>query len=324
MNPLSSLAQVWASPAWLTAGLVAVFVGLAALLGAAVSTPTAERTAVRRSLASIEALRRTPRSLREQVLQTPLARRTLDPVLHAATRLGARLTPQNQVARIRRRLDLAGNPSAWDVDRVVSLKVLSSFTGTSLTALVCLVADIDLLPSALAVVVVGVTGWFTPSMVIYQLAYNRSQRILKDLPDAMDLLTISVESGLSFDAALAQVARNSEGPLAEEFFRVLQEMQIGTGRMDALRAVSERTDVMALRSFVSAMVQADSYGVPIASALRVQADEMRVRRSQRAEEAAQRVPVKILFPLIFGILPTLFVVIIGPGVIRAFYSFQGV
>lgn len=324
MDLPSFLDQATASPAWLAVGLGALFVGLAALLGAAVTAPNADRAAVTRSLASIEALRKTPRSLRERELQRPLARRSLDPVLYAATRLGARLTPQDQVARIRRRLDLAGNPSAWDVDRVVSLKVLISFTGVALTALVCLVADIDLLPSAVAVTVVGVTGWFTPSMVIYQLAYNRSQRILRDLPDAMDLMTISVESGLSFDAALSQVARNSEGPLAEEFFRVLQEMQIGTGRMDALRAVSERTDVLDLRSFVSAMVQADSYGVPIASALRVQADEMRVRRSQRAEEAAQRVPVKILFPLIFGILPTLFVVIIGPGVIRAFYSFQGI
>ena len=155
------------------------------------------------------------------------------------------------------------------------------------------------------------------------MAYNRSQRLLKDLPDGLDLLTISVESGLGFDAALAQVARNSEGPLAEEFFRVLQEMQIGTGRMDALRALAERTDVQDLKSFISAMVQADSYGVPIASALRIQADEMRLKRSQRAEEAAQKVPVKILFPLIFGIMPTLFIVIIGPGVIQAYYSFRG-
>ncbi len=132
-----------------------------------------------------------------------------------------------------------------------------------------------------------------------------------------------MESGLGFDAAVSQVARNTRGPLAQELSRVLQEMQIGTGRVDALRGLGVRSDIEDLQSFVAAMVQADAYGVPIAGVLRVQADEMRRKRSQRAEEAAQRVPIKILFPLIFGILPALFVVVIGPGAVAAFTSFRG-
>ena len=158
-----------------------------------------------------------------------------------------------------------------------------------------------------------VLGFFTPNLVLYQVGYNRSERIRNDLPDALDLLTVSVEAGLGFDAALSQVARNTEGPLAQELFRVLQEMQIGTGRADALRGLSDRTDVQDLRIFINAMVQADTFGIPIADVLRIQAKEMRLKRSQRAEEQAQKVPVKILFPLIFCIMPALFVVILGPA-----------
>jgi len=174
-----------------------------------------------------------------------------------------------------------------------------------------------------AVVAFGALGWFAPALAVYQMAAKRSARILKQLPDALDLLTISVESGLGFDAAVAQVARNSEGDLAQEFFRVLQEMQIGTGRMDAMRGLGERTNVEDLKTFVSAMVQADAYGVPIASVLRVQSDQMRIKRTQRVEEAAQKVPVKIVVPLIVGILPALFVVILGPGAVSGYRAFTG-
>ena len=167
----------------------------------------------------------------------------------------------------------------------------------------------------------GIVGYFAPNMLIYQLGYNRSEQVRRDLPDALDLLTISVEAGLAFDAGLSQVARNTTGPLAEEFFRVLQEMQIGLGRSEAMRSLGERTDLPELRAFVTSMVQADAFGIPIAQVLRVQARELRIKRTQRAEELAQKVPVKILFPLIFCILPALFVVIIGPAAIQIFHSF---
>ncbi len=172
------------------------------------------------------------------------------------------------------------------------------------------------------VVAVGlVLGFLAPGLYLYQKAYDRTQRISRDLPDAIDLMTISVESGLGFDAAVQQVARNFEGPVADEFARVLREMQIGQGRSAALRAMAERTDVADLKSFVSAMVQADSFGIPIAQVLRVQSQEMRVKRRQRAEEKAQQVPVKITVPLIFFILPCLFVAVMGPAAIGIMDSF---
>jgi tight adherence protein C len=304
-------------------GTAGVALGVVALVGSFAVGQAKNPTGVARSLAAVEALRAAPRSLRQQELEIPFRERVLGPTMRSITGLGRRLTPADQVGRIRKKLDLAGNPAGWDVDRVVSLKILLTFVALSLTVMVCFLLGAGVLRSLAAVVVAGLLGWFAPSMIVYQMAYNRSAQILKDLPDALDLLTISVEAGLGFDAALAQVARNTDGPLAAEFFRVLQEMQIGTGRMDALRGLGERTDVGDLQSFVAAMVQADSYGVPVANVLRVQSDEIRLKRSQRAEEAAQKVPVKILFPLIFGVMPALFVVIIGPAAVQAFYSFRG-
>jgi tight adherence protein C len=145
----------------------------------------------------------------------------------------------------------------------------------------------------------------------------------RELPDAIDLLTISVESGLGFDAAIQQVAHSTEGPLADEFSRALREMQIGQRRSEALRAMAERTSVADVRTFVSAMVQADAFGIPIAQVLRVQSSEIKVKRRQRAEEKAQQVPVKITVPLIFCILPCLFIAVMGPAVLGIMDSFSG-
>jgi len=221
---------------------------------------------------------------------------------------------------LRHRLELAGSPLRWDVERVLAFKVLGLVAGLALGI------TVPLLAGAGVAVITGVTviftplGYFAPDIVLYQLAYTRNERIRRDLPDSMDLLTISVEAGLPFDSALSQVARNTKGALADELFRVLQEMQIGLSRIDALRGVAERTNVPELRGFVTAMVQADSFGIPIANVLRVQSREMRVKRSQRAEELAQKVPVKILFPLIFCILPALFIVVMGPAAISAYHN----
>ncbi len=161
-----------------------------------------------------------------------------------------------------------------------------------------------------------------PNLYLYQVAYDRAAQMQRALPDAIDLMTISVESGLGFDAAVQQVATNTDGPLADEFARVLREMQIGAGRSDALRAMGERSKIPELHTFVSAMVQADSFGIPIAQVLRVQSGEIRVKRRQRAEEKAQQVPVKITIPLIFCILPCLFIAVMGPAAISIMDSFR--
>ena len=155
-------------------------------------------------------------------------------------------------------------------------------------------------------------GYVLPNLLLKNAGDKRESLMRNSLPDAIDLLTISVEAGLGFDAAVARVAKNTTGPLAQEFARLLQEMQLGIGRAEAMRAMGERTSLADLKSFCLAMVQADSLGIPIARVLRIQSHEMRTKRRQRAEEAAQKVPVKILFPVIFFILPTIFIVVIGP------------
>jgi len=300
-------------------GLVAIFVALT-LAVLTLGRATSQRRQVGRSLAAVNALHAAPSAF-QQELNKPFAERVLDPGMARLSRLGRRLTREDQLARIRHRLELAGNPPQWDVDRVIALKVLGLVAGLLVGVAVPVLLHAGVLPLIGVATVFAIGGYFAPNMLIYQLGYDRTEQVRRDLPDALDLLTISVEAGLAFDAGLSQVARNTTGPLAQEFFRVLQEMQIGLGRAEAMRSLGDRTDVPELRAFVTSMVQADAFGIPIAQVLRVQARELRIKRTQRAEELAQKVPVKILFPLIFCILPALFVVIIGPAAIQIFHSF---
>ena len=301
----------------LYAGLLAVFAGIVGVV--ATTFVGTERAGVARSLAAVEAIKAAPEPMRRE-LEKPFNERVTGPFFARLTTLGRRFTPDDQSARLRRKLDLAGNPAGWDTDRVLAFKMLGLLVGGVTGFFVPLLFGNVLWALAFGVGLAAL-GLFAPNIFLYQKAYDRSARITRELPDALDLLVISVESGLGFDAALSQVARNTEGPLAEEFFRVLQEMQLGTGRADAMRGLADRTDVTDLRGFITSMVQADAFGIPIANVLRIQAREMRIRRSQRAEEAAQKVPVKILFPLIFCILPALFIVILGPAVISIIDSF---
>jgi tight adherence protein C len=224
--------------------------------------------------------------------------------------LAVRLSPSGISTTLQRRLDLAGNPSGWTPDRILAAKGLGLFILGSLGALYGL-RTIGLLIVGGAVA--ATAGFFLPDILLYNAGVKRQEKIQKALPDALDMLTVCVEAGLGFDAALAQVARNTTGPLAAEFSRVLQEIQIGKSRAQALRAMTDRTTVPELRSFVSALVQAGELGISISDVLREQAREMRLRRRQRAEEKAQKVPVKILFPLVFCLFPSMFIVILGPG-----------
>jgi tight adherence protein C len=272
-------------------------------------------------LATMQAFEAAPKSIRAEI-DRPFGERFAEPLLHRLSAWGRRLTPQDKVQRIKEKLELAGNPAGWDTNRVVAFKMLGTLGLGFLGAAAGLLLGAPVVAVGVALLLAGV-GWFVPDLVLYQVAHNRTEGMRRELPDALDLLTISVEAGLAFDAALAQVARNTDGPLADEFFRVLQEMQIGLGRAQALRDLGQRTNLPELKGFVTAMVQADAFGIPISQVLRVQAKEMRIKRSQRAEELAQKVPVKILFPLIFCIMPTLFVVILGPAAITVFRNFQG-
>ena len=309
----------------LLGGLIALFAAVllaAAGLGLLGSRPDPE---VKRSLVVVEQLGPVAAAdrLRQAELAVPFGDRVLGPLLLQFVRIGRRLTPDERMQAVRHRLDLAGNPAGWDADRVVGLKALCSLTGFVLGLLLPSVAGLGALPAVAICAVAAGCGWYAPSVYLYQIGFDRSDRIRRELPDALDLMTISVEAGLAFDAAMSQVARRTRGPLAKEFFRVLQEMQIGTGRAQAMKALADRSDVAERRSFLGAMAQADELGVSVSGVLRVQAGEMRVKRSQRAEELAQKVPVKILLPLIFCIMPCLFIVVMGPAALTVLQSFRG-
>ncbi|WP_300676359.1 type II secretion system F family protein [Nocardioides sp.] len=296
-----------------------ILVGSAIALLAIALRPASEPTSVNRSLAVLEAMTNAPAELTKEVDRS-FADRVLAPLQQRALGLGRRISGADSAERIRARLDLAGNPAGWSVDRVTAGRVLCAGLGLVIGLAVAMVLS-DAFTTRLILTVAGIVlGFFGPSLYLYQLGYDRSQRLQRELPDALDLMTISVESGLGFDAAVQQVSLHTDGPLADEFARMLREMQLGMGRSEALRSLGDRTNVDDIRSFVSAMVQADAFGIPVAQVLRVQTSEMRTKRRQRAEEKAQQVPVKITIPLIFCILPALFVAVMGPAVINVLDS----
>jgi tight adherence protein C len=309
--------------AWLLlmVGVAGIFVALFVSL-AAVGVFSNEERGVSKSLTVIEAFSAAPAAMQKE-LEPSFNDRVMAPLLSRFTGIGKRISPSGHADGIRKKLDVAGNPAGWSVERVEALKFVGVLGGSAVALGFALLVGMAFAPAAAVFAGGAVAGYFGPNMYLYQKGYDRTATMQKELPDALDLLTISVEAGLGFDSALAQVARNTDGPLADEFGRVLQEMQIGLGRAAALRALGERTTLPDLRNFASAMVQADSFGIPVGQVLRVQSEEMRLKRRQRAEEQAQKVPVKILIPLMSCILPVLFIVVIGPAVITLMGVFGG-
>ncbi|WP_412750927.1 type II secretion system F family protein [Krasilnikovia sp. M28-CT-15] len=250
----------------------------------------------------------------------PFAERLGAPLSRRLGRLGTLLTPTGAIARLQRHLDYAGNPPSMSLARLVPLKgvtlAVGALAGAGFGGLLGAGGG-ALLGGALG----AAGGFFGPDLLIYNMALKRQKELLLSMPDVLDTLVISVEAGLAFDAAMAQVAQHVRTPLARELLRVLQEMQLGVSRAAALRALAERTTVPELRTFVTAVVQAGELGIPVAGVLREHAREMRVKRRQRAEELAQKVPIKILFPVLFCLFPALFVVILGPGVLQIIHAF---
>jgi tight adherence protein C len=238
-----------------------------------------------------------------------------------ARRLAKRLSPAGVGASLQRRLDLAGNSGNWTPDRILAVKGIGLVAGAMIGVLIGLHRPTLVIVWAVAL---GACGFFLPDVLLYNTGIKRQALIVSALPDALDMLTVCVEAGLGFDSAMAQVARNTTGPLAEEFARALQEMQIGRSRGQALRGMVTRTTVPELRAFVSSLVQAGELGIPVARVLREQAAEMRIVRRQRAEERAQKVSVKIMFPVVMCLFPALLVIIVGPGVISIAHALFGV
>ena len=283
---------------------------------------TSERRGVARSVAAVQALDSAPSILKDEV-DRPFAERVIAPLGERMVGLGRRLVRADTARKLQYRLNIAGNPPAWDVNRILGLKVLGMALFGGLGFLYLLGMGWPFYRVVVATGLAAAFGYVLPNVLLYNAGQKRATLMRNGLPDAMDLLTISVEAGLGFDAAVSRVAKNGDGPLNQEFARLLQEMQLGVGRVDAMRAMADRTSLPDLKSFCSAMVQADSLGIPIARVLRIQSKEMRTKRRQRAEEKAQQVPVRIMIPLVLFILPCLFLVILGPAGIQIAETFSG-
>lgn len=253
-----------------------------------------------------------PANMRERQMLESLRERVLKPAAIRIAGLTGRFTPSGYAAQVRQKLVCAGNPGGLDPDRFIALKVLGA---------VSVVLWIPVVPilgfeGFMRLVVTGIlwgAAFALPDIYVSRKTEERQHEIAIKLPDVLDMLVISVEAGLGLEQAIDRTASTVPGALSDEFGRMLADTRVGSTRAEALRAMDERTQVPELRSFILAMLQADTFGVSVGRILRSQAEEMRVRRRQRAQEKAMKAPVKMLFPLIFCIFPSLFVVIIGPG-----------
>jgi tight adherence protein C len=290
------------------------------LLGAwSVSTSVAARSTTRRSLdmmASYDTV-----NVRDEEMLEPLADRVLVPVARWLTEIARKFTPAGYIENVRKKMVIAGNPPGYEVDRLLVLKVLGLASGVVWVPLAIYFFSGQPLFAILAVVVAWGGAFMLPDLRLDDAIKRRRTEIERSLSDTLDLLVISVEAGLGFEQALDRTADTVPGPLSDELRRMLQETRMGASRADALRALDERTEVDDLKTFIVAMLQADTFGVSVSRILRTQADEIRTRRRQFAQEKAQQAPIKMLFPLVFCIFPAIFVVLLVPALIQVFNKF---
>jgi tight adherence protein C len=302
-----------------------VFASVAILAGVVLTLTFSEERQVSKALRSVSEWEGQQASVAEPLLM-PFRSRVFSPVAGALTDALRSMVPANARERTQHALDLAGNPASLSPEGVAALRFVGALAGAALGFVGVIVArgGFDLF-SGLAVAALVVGGYLVPGAWLARVGANRQDEIRRTLPDMLDMLTISVQAGLGFDMALAKIVHNTEGPLAHEFAHMLNEVQAGVSRRDALRHLGNRTDVSELDAFIVAMVQADAFGVSISGILHTQSFELRKKRRQHAEELAQKTPVKMVFPIILCILPATMLVIMGPAVIaigRAFGFFQ--
>ncbi len=284
-----------------------------------VASSADEKATIRASLRQLDGYE--VDNVREQEMLKPVRERTVEPLMGRLVALGKRFTPDGYADKVRAKLISSGNNSADATDRFLAVKV------------VCFAATFPALYFVFGVVGMGgmngliVGGLLAgvlimgPDAMLNRKVEERQTEIRQKLPDVLDLLVISVEAGLGFEQALDRTVSAVPGALTHEFSRMLGEVRAGSSRADAMRAMEKRCDVAELRSFVLAILQADTFGVSIGRVLRAQADEMRIKRRQAAQELAQKAPVKMMIPMVFCVFPALFVVVIGPAIINISNSF---
>lgn len=256
-------------------------------------------------------------SLEEIELSQPFAERVIIPIVKKIGEISSRFTPQKAIQDTARKMELAGNP--WPIDAATFLAIrfiLGVVIGGFVTAMVMLSPAPNFNDNAIYILGGTFGGFFLPHLMLTSRITNRQTEIRKALPDALDLLTICVEAGLGFDAAMSKVSEKWDNQLALAFARTIREIQLGKVRRDALRDMADRLDLAEMTSFVAAIIQSEQLGVSMAKILRIQSDQMRVKRRQRAEEEAHKAPVKMVLPMAFLTFPTIMIIILTPAALQ--------
>ena len=297
---------------FLAAGLVAILLVVVAilLLRRAEEDPLAVRI-------DEFAAREEPTTIEDIELSLPITDRLVVPILRKLSEIVTRLTPQSMLENTSHRLELAGSPGNISA---AEFWVIRGVTTIGLGLLIYFFlgryGDTSSGRRVLYTFIVAVMGFWIPSMYLSATIRRRQEAIIKKFPDALDLMSICVDAGLPFDGAMARVHEKWDDPLAEEFGRVIYEVQLGKSRRQAMRDMAARMDVNDVSAFVAAILQAEHLGVSIGKVLRIQSEQMRIRRRQRAEEKAHQAPIKMLFPLVFLVFPSMFIVLLGPAVLQ--------
>ena len=295
----------------LALGILLLFIGLAS------QGPIDPVQARLTQLGSMQA-----KNLEELELQAPFLERTMRPFLARLSRTAGRITSASSADSMEKRLALAGNPGDLRIADWLGVKALVAGATGVILFLVGQLAGGDTVLAIILGAVGVLIGYILPEFWLGRRIKARQKDILKMIPDALDLLTISVRAGLGFDAALAKVVEKLPGPLSDEFRRALAEVRVGKARREALRDMIPRTNVQPLSNFIGAIIQAETLGVSISKVLQIQSEQLRIERRQRAEQLAAQAPIKMLFPLVGCIFPSLFIVILGPAVIQMINNFR--
>src|SRR5713226_4223490 len=307
-------------PLLLIAGIIVVVVALVLVV---VGLRTPEDTDPLQTRLAEFSTRERPLTLEEIELSQPFSQRVLLPNLRRLGQFASRFTPQSSLESIQHQLDLAGNPRGLDPTTFWAGRIIATVGLGGFILLVTFLAPSDSVLSihtgtikALAFATGGaLLGFFLPVMLLQSRIKRRQELILKAMPDALDLLTVCVEAGLGFDQAMSKVSEKWENELSLAFERVIQEVRLGKLRREALRDMADRMDLPDMTSFVAAIIQADQLGVSMGKVLRIQSDQMRMKRRQRAEKKAHEAPVKMLIPMAFLIFPAIYIVLLGPAVL---------
>jgi tight adherence protein C len=261
-----------------------------------------------------------PPTLEELELALPFRERIIQPFVNTIARFVTRFIPARYVQATRARLELAGNPYGWTSTYFLGVRGLVALLFAVLPILVATAAGRPMSQRLLFGLLVGLLGFNLPTIWLGSKVRARKNQVLRSLPDVLDLLTISVEAGLGFDAAVGKVTEKWDNELSRLFARMLAETRMGVPRRDAMRNMAGRVEVPEVTSLVAAIIQADQLGVSIAKVLRIQSEQMRVRRRQRAEERAMRAPLLMTFPLVLLIFPSIYIILLGPSLLIFLHS----